>query len=285
MADFDPNVSQSAPATSAPDSGSAVTTPTPAIQGTPAAQPATHAAPGTAPDQGGTQAPATGAPGEGWVPSWRLRETRENVLKEARGFFETKEQEFKRREEELQSKIAALAGFGPKPNPEVTAVRDQFGNLYPGLSKLEQQADTILQLLEKAGEMESSTSHYWQSYGQGAVNKLFSSAEKDLGAPLSDEAKHTLYSSFEGYIRSSPELTNMYASDPTFPEKYWKAFSSSFIDPVRRVSAASAQTRAGVPVPQDTPASAPRVGQPQKPGSLDERVNQSWTAYQQSKTK
>lgn len=278
MSDFDPNVSQP----TAPAISTAVDTPVPATQGTPSMPMTTTTAPGTTPDQGGTQAPATGAP-DGWVPSYRIRETRESVLREARNFFEQKQREYEARETELQAKIQALAGFGPKPDPEVEGVRDQFGRLYPGLSRLEQQADQIQRLLERAGDMESQTTHYWTSYGQNAVGQLFEAAEADLGGPLTEEGKRALHASFVGYIQSSPELVNTYASNPHFAREYWKAFSSSFIDPVRRVSAAQAQGRATTPLPQDTPAAAPRVGMPEKPANLEERVARSWTAYQQSK--
>ncbi len=279
MADFDPNVAQPA----VPAIQTTADTPVPATQGTPSMAPTSTVPQGTAPAQGGSQAPATGAPGDGWVPSYRVRETRESVLREAKAYFDQQRQAFEQEKAELNKKIQALAGFGPQADPEVDGVRDQFGRLYPGLSKLEQRADQIFQMLEQAGDMQSQTNHYWTSYGQNAVNQLFSSAEADLGAPLTDESKRTLHASFVGYIQSSPELVNTYASNPNFAKEYWKAFSSSFIDPVRRVSAASAQGRTQVPLPQDTPAAAPRVGQPEKPSSLEDRVNRSWTAYNQTK--
>jgi hypothetical protein len=204
------------------------------------------------------------------------------VLKEARTFFEQKENEFKTREQEYQAKIQALAGFGPKPNPEVEAVRDQFGNLYPGLAKLEKRAADLLQMIERSGDMDAQSSHYWTNYGQQAVNKLFAAAEADLGQPLNEEGKAYLHAQFVGFIQSSPERVNSYASDPGFVDQYWKAFSSNFIDPVRRVSAASAQGRIQTPLPQDTSAAAPRIGGPEKPANLEDRVSRSWTAYQQT---
>ncbi len=278
MSEFDPNVAQgTAPATS-----TAVETSIPTTQGTPVSPQTTNVAPGTSPVPGSAQAPATGAP-DGWVPSYRLRETRDAVMREARGFFEQKQREFEQREKDYQTKIQALAGFGPQPDPEVEGVRDQFGRLYPGLSKLEERAEAIFQLLERSGDVEAQTKHYWASYGNNAIGQLFEAAEADLGQPMSDEGKRALYSSFVGYIKSSPELENVYASNPNFAREYWKAFSSNFIDPVRRVSAATAQGRSTIPVAQDTPAAAPRVGIPEKPANLEDRVNRSWTAYQQGK--
>lgn len=278
--DFDSTSTQP----SAPATPTAVDTPSSATMSTPVAQPTTNAAPATPPAPGSSQAPATGAPGEGWVPSWRLREQRENVLREARGFLEQKQREYEAREAELNKKIQALAGFGPQPDPEVETIKSQFYQLFPWAKNLdENKVQALLQMAERTSDIDAQTQHYWTNYGQQNVSKLFSLAEADIGRPLTEEAKAHLHEQFVAFVKSSEQRTNAYASDPSFVESYWKALSSNFIDPVRRVSAASAQDRAGLPVPQDTPAAAPRMGLPEKHGNLDDRVARSWTAYQQSK--
>lgn len=272
MSDFDPNVSQPTPATPSVDS-----TPAPAIQGapTPSGTPGSPAVP--------AQAPATGVP-EGYVPSYRLRETREAAQREYQRAIAERDAAYQREVAEWRQKAQALAGFGPQPDPEVETVKSQFAKLFPGLARLdESKVDAILQLLDRAGDLEAQTDHYWRSYASSAVSRLFSVAEQDLGQALTDEAKATLQAQFTGYIQSDPRLINMYASDPTFVERYWKAFSSNFIDPVRRISAAGAQTRAQAPLPQDgrggIPATAPAV----KPQGLEDRVNLAWETYNRTK--
>lgn len=273
MSDFvDPNVTQTTPATPSVDS-----TPAPAIQGapTPSGTPGPSAVP--------AQAPATGVP-DGYVPSYRLRETREQAMREAQRLIQQREAEYQRQVEEWRTKAQALAGFGPQPDPEVETVKSQFAKLFPGLARLDDtKVEALLRLIDQAGDLEAQTDHYWRSYASSAVNRLFSVAEQDMGQPLSDEAKQTLQAQFTGYIQSDPRLINMYASDPTFVERYWKAFSANFIEPVRRISSAGAQTRAQAPIPQDTRGGVPATAPPARPASMEDRVGLAWETYNRTK--
>jgi hypothetical protein len=146
---------------------------------------------------------------------------------------------------------------------------------------MEQRAAELQGLLDRAGDLESQNSHYWQSYGRQSMDRLFEHAEKSLGAPLTDEGKRALHSSFVGFVSSSPDLTNRYANDPTLIGEFWKSFTSNFIDPARRVASATVVGRAtNSALPQDSPSGAPRVGAPPRPADLDERAAQAWAHYQ-----
>lgn len=248
--------------------------PAPAIQGTPAAPVAATPIPGQA------QTPATGAPGEGWVPSYRVRETREAAVREAQNQWAQREQQYQQQIDQIRSQLHSLVGVAPPQNPEVAAIKTQFSQLYPGLAKMEEKAAQLEQILERAGDLESSTEHYWQSYGRQTVDRLFNHATEALGSPLTDEGKRLLHSSFVGFVQSSPELTARYANDPTLVEDFWKVFSSGFIDPARRTAAAQVVGRAPQNLPQDTPGGAPRVPQAPAPKDLDERVGNAWAQYQ-----
>jgi hypothetical protein len=163
----------------------------------------------------------------------------------------------------------------------LTAVRSQFGQLYPGLDKLEARAADLLGLIDRAGDMESQNSHYWQSHGRQTMDRLFEHASQSLGAPLTDEGKRALHAAFSGFVGSSPELTARYANDPTLVTEYWKAFSSNFIDPVRRAAGATVTGRIPGNLPQDTPGGAPQAHPGPKPGNLDDRASLAWAQYQQ----
>ena len=248
-------------------------TPAPAISGTPAVTPA-------ATPQGGSQSPATGgAPGEGWVPSYRLREAREAAQREAHQREQQIEARYQAQLQDQQRRLQVLAGVTPPDDPEIDQVRGQFSKLYPGLSELEKRAKDIFAVLERSGDLEAQTNHYWQTHGRQTMDRLFSHASESLGSPLTDEAKRTLHASFTGFVQSSPELTARYSSDPTLVEDFWKAFSSSFIEPARRATAAAAQGRAPGALPQDTPSGAPRTTPAPQGGSLDDRVNAAWNSY------
>ena len=240
------------------------------------AQPATPATP---------QAPAIGAapgtpPQEGWVPSYRLREAREAATRTAREEHTRELAQIRAEADQYRQKLQALAGVSAPPDPHVDSVRQQFGKLYPGLSRIEERAEEIMSILERAGDMESQSSHYWQSYGRQNMDRLFAHASEAVGGTLTDEAKRVLHSSFTGFVQSSPELTERYANDPTLVEDFWKAFSSNFIDPARRAATTSVAGRAlGINTPQDTPGGAPRATPAPQHGNLDERSAAAWATY------
>lgn len=242
----------------------------------PAQQFATPAAP---------QAPATGAPEV--EPSWlrgRLQETRQAAIRQANEHFAQREAAIRAESERYKAMVQQLAGFSPQnQNPEVDAIREQFSKIYPGLSKMEAQAAQLEALLERAGDMESQNEHYWQSYGRQSVDRLFTKASEAIGAPLSEEAKRFLHSSFVGYVQSSPEIAERYASDPTVVDDYLRIFSSSVIDPSRRQASATVAGRAPHGLPQDSPAGAPMVQGAPKLQNLDERAAAGWAAYQAGK--
>lgn len=261
---FNPSSPAAEPATPTPSA------PTPATPATPAATPAIPNV---------SQTPATGAP-EGYVPSYRLRETREAALREARELLSGAEQRYQTQLAEMQQKIAALAGFAPQQNdPQVDAVRQQFSKLYPGLAKIEQRAADIERFIERAGDLEAQTSHYWQNYGRQQVDRLTSLAQDSIGVPLNEEGKRVLVQSFIGFVQSSPEMTARYEEDPTLVEDFWKSYQSNFIDPVRRSNAANLAQRVPQGLPQDTPSGAPRATPAPQMNGLDERANAAWTYF------
>jgi hypothetical protein len=260
---------------------------TPSAPAPAAATPAAPAAPAVAaiPTTVTPQAPATGAAPEGWVPSYRIRETREAAIREANERFQTEQAQIRAEADHYRNQLQRLVGVTPPPDPQVSAVRDQFGQLYPGLAKLEERANDLMGLIERAGDLESQNSHYWQSYGRQTMDSLFKHAQDTVGTPLTDEAKRVLHSSFVGFVQSSPELTARYANDPTIVEDFWKAFSSSFIDPSRRAATATVAGRAAQSLPQDTPSGAPRAAAGPQPANLDERAASAWALYQQNTNK
>jgi len=258
-----------------------VVSPSPA-EATPSA-PAAPAAPAT--PSAAPSAPTTGAPQEDrstWVPPHRIRETRESAIREAQQTYAQQMQQIRAEAEQYKSQLHALVGVQPSQNPEVDAVRKQFGQLYPGLSKMEEKAAQLEQLLDRAGDLESQNAHYWQSYGRSTVDRLFTKAAEATGSPLNDESKQFLHSSFVGWVQASPERAERYTNDPSIVEDFLKALSSGFIDPVRRASAAAIPGRANVALPQDTPSGAPRVPGAPQPKDLDERAANAWLQYQQT---
>lgn len=263
---------QSTPATPSAPAAPAAYTPAHAV--------ATPATPPVAPQS----APATPSapPVE---PSWlkgRLEETRASAIRQAQAEFARREAEYQARLQQVQSQLHAVVGVTPPANPEIDAVRQQFSQLYPGLSRMEEQADRLLGVLERAGDLESQNTHYWQSYGRQTMNRLFEKAAESLGSPLSDDGKRQLHAAFTGYVSQSPELTNRYANDPQLVDEFWNAFTSSFVTPARRATAAAAEVRTATPLPSNAPSGQPLTQPVPQPGNLDQRAAQGWAAYQHS---
>ncbi len=228
-------------------------------------------------------APASATPSipEGYVPSYRIRETRESLERA----YAQKEAESNARYGELERKWNALVGVTPPADPEIETVRQQFARLYPGLAKLEAQADSLMGIAGKAGDMDSQVAHYWQSYGQQTMDRLFSSAQTALGAPLTTEGKRVLHSAFTGFVSQSPQLIERYANDPTLVEEFVKTFTSSFIDPARRAASATVAGRVPGALPQDTPSGAPRATPAPRLENDDQRGNAAWAMYQKLSNK
>ncbi len=269
-ADATPSSTPAAATPAAPAAPAATFSPVHAV-----AQPAT---PAVAP----TQAPATsGAPTV--EPSWlrgRLEETRAAAERRVAEAYAQREAQYQAQLAHVQRQLHTLVGAAPPGDPEVDAVRNQFSQLYPGLSRIEERAEQLLGVLERANDFESQQNHYWQSYGRQTMNRLFEKASESYGQALSDGAKRQLHAAFTGYVSSSPELTARYTNDPTLVDEFWDNFTSSFVNPARRTVNASAEQRAAAPLPSNGPSGSPQLQQPQRPENMDQRAAQGWAAYQ-----
>ncbi len=269
-ADATPSSTPAAATPAAPAAPAATFTPVHAV-----AQPAT-------PTVATPQAPATsGAPAV--EPSWlrgRLEETRAAAERRVAEAYAQREAQYQAQLAHVQRQLHTLVGATPPGDPEVDAVRNQFSQLYPGLSRIEERAEQLLGVLEQANDFQSQQNHYWQSYGRQTMNRLFEKASESYGQALSDGAKRQLHAAFTGYVSSSPELTARYTNDPTLVDEFWDNFTSSFVNPARRAVNASAEHRAAAPLPSNGPSGSPQLQQPQRPENIDQRAAQGWAAYQ-----
>ena len=248
----------------------------------PAAATPTAAATPAATPQATPQAQATPSAPDGYVPSYRLREAREAAAREAATKYNGEMAQIKAELDRYRSQVQALVGVSQPQNQESDAIKQQFFQLFPWAKTLEERFGDVENLIDSQGDLKAQTDHYWTSYGKQTMDKLFTLATDSLGTPLTEEGKRQLHASFVGFVQSSPELTNRYASDPTIVEDFWKTFTSSFVDPVRRASSANVQQRAaaGARLPQDSPSGAPQVSQAPKLTGLDERAAAAWAEYQ-----
>lgn len=252
------------------------TTPASATPEAPAA-PATVGAPAPAATVP-APAPASGAP-EAMVPSYRLREAREAAERQASERFTAQITEARAEAQRYQRQLQALVGVQPPQDPQRDSIREQLYNVAPSIKMMEERAEELKELLEDARAMRQQNEHYWTSYARSAMDRLYTHAQESLGTPLTDEGKRALHAAFTGFVSSSPELTSRFETDPSLVEDFWKMFTSSFVDPVRRSSTATVAGRAQSNLPQDTPSGAPRAaGAPQLQG-VDDRAAAAWTLF------
>ncbi len=259
-----------------PAAGDTAAPQVPASSGTPAVT-----APATPPAV--TQAPATGAAPEGYVPSYRIREAREAALRQAQNEWGQKEAAYNAKMDQLTRNLQALTGVQPQNADPVREVRDQFGRVYPNLAKLEDQYDKVEQLLNRFPDMEAQQEHYWTSHATQTMGRLEALASESLGGNLSEAGKRNLQANFVGYLQSNPEAAQRYSYDPTVVTDFWKEFTSHFIEPVKRTSAAQTLARAPQGLPQDAPSGNAITGGPAKPKDLDDRVGKAWDAFNATK--
>lgn len=220
-------------------------------------------------------------PHAGYVPSYRLREARDAATREATQRYESQMGQVKAELDRYRSQIQALVGVTPQQNTESDTIKQQFFQLFPWAKKLEDRFGDFEGLIDKGQDMDAQVNHYWTSYGNQTMDRLFKLAGDSLGGPLTDEGKRQLHSSFVGFVQSSPELANRYASDPSIVDDFWKQFTSSFIEPTRRTASAGVVQRAGLSarLPQDSPSGVPQVGQAPKLNGLDERAAAAWAEF------
>lgn len=217
-----------------------------------------------------------------WLPPYRAREIKEAAARESAQRYETQMAQTKAELDRYRSQVQALVGVTPPQHSEADTIKQQFFGLFPWAKKLEERFGDVENLIDRGNDMEAQVNHYWASYGTQTMDRLFKLASDGLGAPLTDEGKRQLHSSFVGFVQSSPELQSRYANDPSIVEDFWKTFTSSFVDPARRASNAGIAQRAAqsTRLPQDSPSGTPQVGQAPKLNGLDERAAAAWSEYQ-----
>jgi len=265
-------------------------TPTPAAEPTPSA-PLASATPTPSAQPVATplapQAPATGAPEDrsNWVPPHRLREASQRY-EAAQREWAAREAQYQAAMQQYQDQMRALVGMAPPEDPEVAEIRQRFGQVFPGLSRMEEKAAELEKYLERVADLEAAVDYIWQNHGRQSLDRIFKNAEEALGSPLTEEGRRALHAAFAGYIQSNPEYQQRYVDDPTVVDEFWKTLSSTLVDPARRASAVAVASRVPGALPQDTPAGAPPPSPPApKPSGLDERAKLAYQMFQAERNK
>lgn len=259
---------------------------TPSGGETPATPVAAPTTPSFAPSVAPTPIPAAApiaAPEDrsNWVPPHRLREIREASQRQ----WSEREANYQAQLEHYQNQVRALTGMQPPPNQEYEPIRQQFGQVFgDGAMRLFDKAEQIEQSLERMRELENAVNYIWKNHASQSLDRVFKSAEESLGSPLTPEGKQALHAAFSGWVQTVDPQGERYVNDPTLIDEFWKALSSTLVDPARRAAAVNTVSRVPGALPQDTPGGgAPPVSPAPKLSGLDERANAAWAQFQHSK--
>lgn len=257
-------------------------TPTPAAEPTsPASAPvATPQAPvATSPATSVAAPTAASEDRSNWVPPHRIREATQRYENSQREWL-AREAQYQAQMAQYQNQVRALAGVGPSPDPEVEEIRSRFGQVFPGLSRIESRAEQLEKYMERVADLEAAVDHIWQNHGRQSLDRVYKHAEDTLGSPLTDDGRRALHAAFAGWIQSNPEYQQRYVEDPGVVDEFWKTLSSTLVDPARRASAAATAARVPGALPQDTSAGAPAPMAAPKPSGLDERAKLAFQMFQ-----
>lgn len=185
--------------------------------------------------------------------------------------------------ERLTKQVQALTGVTPQNHSEEEIIRTQLFKIAPELKALIEMQDQLKEIAAQRDAFQQQNQHYWQSYNRTQMDRLFKSAEEVYGTALTDGQKRSLAASFVGWAQSDPELVERYQTDPSLINDFWKEFSSSFIEPVRRTTVTSAAGRVASNLPQDTPSgnNLRPSNAPDEPKDLDGKVDKAWLAFKQ----
>lgn len=274
---FNINESNSAAATDITAPSPATATPV-----APSAAAPTPAASTPSPATSGQPSVNPNAPPPGYVPSFRIRETRDQY--EAR--IAQLESANNAKIEQMQRQLQALTGVTPQNQSEEDVIRQQLFKVVPQLQKLLEIQEKLEASVGAQEELKAQQTHYWESYNRQQMNSLFKAAEDTYGTSLSDSQRNYLKAAFVGWASADPELASRYQNDPTLVTEFWKEFSSSFVDPARRVATANTAARVPANLPQDNPSGSVRTSQPlDPPKNADEVVDRAWATFKQLRQK
>lgn len=230
--------------------------------------------------QSGTASPN---PPDGFIPRYRYNEIaqREQHAQAAVKQYQDEMARVKADLDRYRNQVNALVGVTPQQTTEADAIKEQLFKVVPWMKKLEDKFGDLEGLMERGQDMETQVNHYWTTYGNSTMDRLYKLAGESLGGPLTEDGKRQLHSSFVGFLQSSPELANRYASDPTIVEDFWKQFTSSFVEPVRRTASANITQRAAgaINLPQDSRTGIPSPAGAPKLNGLDERAAAAWADF------
>ena len=186
------------------------------------------------PDAPASSAQPDGAPkagGDGWVPSYRLREVSERAEQVARS-----NAELQQRLEEQDRRMRQAFGID-QADPKREAIRKELLQYLP-------EYERVATLVEKLGDRDIGelVDRLAEGQQQAQVNighQLLDGLDKVMadayGEKVPPFAKQAAYAAFSAWVGSDPLAAQRYQRhDLTLSADFWKQYSSGVLDPHRQ---------------------------------------------------
>lgn len=184
--------------------------------------------------------------GEHMVPSYRLREQREQL--ESR--IAELQSQFDSYREEQESRVRAAFGMGERPDPRKERIKQELLGVIPEL-------DTLMVLASKLGGVEgvekliNTREAFETSQRESAVNQghlLFDQIDTLLNEAYGDKvpklATQSAYSAFQTYLQIEPSAqTKFMRGDQSVVRDFWQAYTSGVLESHRKHFSAQESAR------------------------------------------
>jgi hypothetical protein len=164
-----------------------------------------------------------------------------NDLKKERQQRQQYEQSVAQAQAELaqeRRRVQALAGVNPRSaeDTEVDAVRQRFGQLFPGLAKLSDgKIERLLAVAEQSDNLEAATTHHWETHGRTMLDSVTAEAAKVLGGTLTPRQAARLERAYVQEAEQNPEfLARHERGDRTLVAEFIKNWNEDWFEPARR---------------------------------------------------
>jgi hypothetical protein len=200
---------------------------------------------------------------QGAAPAQKAEDDRQRGIladlqkeRRARQTYETQLNSMRTELEAERRRVQALAGVNPRSaeETEVDAVRQRFGQVFPGLAKLsDEKIERLLAVAERADSLEEATSHHWQTHGRQMLSSVTDAVAKELGGTLSDRQLTRIKREYVAAAEGDPEfLARHEAGDPTLVQEFVKEMMEDFFEPARRkITATELSRQRSVPSARD----------------------------------
>lgn len=213
----------------------------------------------------------------------------------------------------LRTIAEAAAGFRiPEPeaplDPKIVAARNQLETIYPGIGRLMQASQWMLQafgplmqdqnfdprLFSRLPDMASSVDMTWSRHSASVLDPVYASVAQSYGLEaLTDRQRNAVTREFIAWIdsdRTGQREARYNRADKQLTDEFIADYQSTFIHPLQRTPGAL-PPGGGPPAPRPaaTLPPAPRGGGPAAPpapapapANLDEATDRVWQGFRQA---